>query len=191
MGMRTVTRRKPAALGLTALLALTMLSGCVPTPSHTSTPTPKVTPLFATDAEALAAATKAYAAYLKMSDTIAHDGGAHPERIEEFVTEKWSEQETKAFNKLLSMGYRQLGQSKYGRVRLQSRSESDNGRANIAVYVCVDSSGTRILDSAGTDVTPKDRVTKFTSIVEFQNSAKEPRRLILENYEPWSGTSIC
>ncbi|MBW4033634.1 MAG: hypothetical protein HIU88_13400, partial [Acidobacteria bacterium] len=61
MGMRTGR----LTLAVAMLLALV---GCVPTGQHAaSSPTASLTPVFASDAEALAAAEKAYAAYLKVS----------------------------------------------------------------------------------------------------------------------------
>ena len=69
-----------AHLGV-GLLAL-VLAGCAPdVPAIQVPPTPTVTPLFASDEEALAAAEEAYAAYLAMSDEITSDGGERPERI--------------------------------------------------------------------------------------------------------------
>ncbi len=67
--------RAPTSIALVALAVL-LLSGCLP-PQTTVTPTPEATaaPVFASDEEALAAATAAYAAYLAMSDQIFAEGG--------------------------------------------------------------------------------------------------------------------
>ncbi|HWU47090.1 MAG TPA: hypothetical protein VN133_10080, partial [Humibacter sp.] len=55
---------------LGALLLGGVLAGCTPSaPKPTHSPTASRTPMFASDEEALKAATDAYAAYLKMSDT--------------------------------------------------------------------------------------------------------------------------
>ena len=73
--MRALTTVAGVAIG--ALL----LSGCLPQ-QPTATPPPEATaaPIFASDEEALAAATAAYAAYLAMSDQILKDGGKDPDR---------------------------------------------------------------------------------------------------------------
>ncbi|MCU1637074.1 MAG: hypothetical protein JWQ68_2313, partial [Cryobacterium sp.] len=54
-------------------------------------------PVFATDEDALAAATEAYAAYLSMSDRILMDGGAQPERIREVATKPLADLEIAGF----------------------------------------------------------------------------------------------
>ena len=55
--------RAPTSIAAVALAVL-LLSGCVPQQStDTPTPEPSSTPVFATEEEALAAATAAYAAY--------------------------------------------------------------------------------------------------------------------------------
>ena len=73
-------RTGPVILTVAVLFAL---AGCVPSDSQPSAaPSPSATPVFASDAEALAAAEKAYAAYLKVSDEIANDGGKDPDRID-------------------------------------------------------------------------------------------------------------
>ncbi|MES1170616.1 MAG: hypothetical protein ABUL47_08010, partial [Leifsonia sp.] len=48
---------------LAAAVLLAVLAGCVPTGTPTKSPRATATPVFASDAEALAAAEKAYAAY--------------------------------------------------------------------------------------------------------------------------------
>ena len=70
-------------LGVATTLALGLaLAACstggTPLPPA---PSPSVTPVFASDEEALAAAKDAYTAYLKVSDQILVDGGANPDRI--------------------------------------------------------------------------------------------------------------
>ena len=85
---RRAGRRSTARVAVVALL-IVALSGCASTPDPQLTPTPSATaaaPVFASDEEALAAATEAYAAYLTMSDQIAGDGGASPHRISPFVS---------------------------------------------------------------------------------------------------------
>ena len=73
-------RMRAAALRPIAVLAaafvLAALSGCVQTTEKpTPTPTAAATPAFASDEEALAAAEKAYAAYLAVLDDVTADGG--------------------------------------------------------------------------------------------------------------------
>ena len=80
--MWIIARASAAALAVAFVLV-----GCVPTTTPASpAPRPSATPVFATEAEALAAATKAYAAYVRVSDQITADGGANPERIAPHVT---------------------------------------------------------------------------------------------------------
>lgn len=58
-----------------------LLVGCMPAqPVVTPVPVPSHIPLFASDADALFAATAAYAAYLAMSAQITRGGGANTER---------------------------------------------------------------------------------------------------------------
>ena len=72
---------------LAMLLAAFMLSGCASTPVPTPTSaTPTVAPVFATEEEALAAATEAYAAYQELIDRIFSEGGKAPSRIAAVVT---------------------------------------------------------------------------------------------------------
>ncbi|MDQ4137963.1 MAG: hypothetical protein M3116_03855, partial [Actinomycetota bacterium] len=77
------------ARGAAAVVAVVVLAGCasgdrVPTPS---TELPTAAALFASDEDATIAAEKAYRDYVAMADRISIDGGADPERLEEFATE--------------------------------------------------------------------------------------------------------
>src|SRR4051812_41826324 len=88
-------RAAPLAPVAALLLAL---AGCVPSDPHpTASPSASATPVFASDAEALAAAEKAYAAYLKVSGEISADGGLKPERIDPLVTKEQAPREHDTF----------------------------------------------------------------------------------------------
>ena len=67
-----------ARVSAAALAVALVLVGCVPTTTPASpAPRPSATPVFATEAEALAAATEAYAAYVRVSDQILADGNTY------------------------------------------------------------------------------------------------------------------
>jgi hypothetical protein len=191
--MLVVTRRL-VALSAAALMIIAALGACTqpsPEPSRSTAPTVKHTPAFASDADALKAATDAYAAYLKMSDTIAHDGGANPERIKPYVTGSWLPRELEGFSKLKSSGRHQTGWTKFSHVKLQLWHEAAK-QAEIEIYACSDSSATEIVDGAGHIVTPTDRQTLVASVATFVSptSAQEVR-LRLKDYEPWPGQEFC
>lgn len=173
-----------------AIVTTVMLGGCVPSePSASPTPEPSTTPVFASEEEALAAAEEAYAAYLAVSDAIAQEGGANPERLAELVTAEWLEKEVAVFEQFANSGRRQVGATAaYGMV-LQQYSQSD-GVADVITYVCADFSATSFLDSAGVDVTPVDRLATVTLQVGFQSEAGASS-LRVSSSEPWSGDSVC
>jgi hypothetical protein len=174
------------ACGLTGALA-----GCVAdTPTAITTPTPTVAPLFATEEEALAAATEAYAAYLKVSDAISADGGANPERIAAVVTPEWLPKELAAFTKLGDLGVVQVGATKFANMSLQS-FDTTGSQAMLSIYVCSDVSGTRIRDAAGVDVTPSGRLSRFPLLVSFVSRSDKSTLLLLDGSETWDGDDFC
>lgn len=188
---RTAKRRRGThhAVALGAAMALAgSLAGCAAGPNEpthaASSAVP--TPMFASDEAVLAAATDAYAAYLKMSDTIAHEGGADPERIKPYVTAEWAKKEIAAFEAFHSKGLRQEGESGFSDERLQARTAS-----SVILYACSDSGGTQFFNAAGERVTAADRVTHTSLVVEFDVSHKEPVTLAISKSEPWSGQSFC
>lgn len=187
MRMRGIGRA--VALGVPLLLASALvLSGCsapdAAPPAPTRSSTPRATALFASDAEALKAATDAYAAYLRVSDEIAHDGGKNPERIKEVVTGSWAPNELRSSARLAQAGRRMEGLSAFDQVRLQSYV-----RSVISIYVCADVSGTKFFDAEGADVTPQARKTRLSMVATL--SAVSGSKLLLSEYEPWSGSAFC
>jgi hypothetical protein len=177
-----------ASVATLTVLSAGALAGCTPeSPKPTRTPTASHTPMFASDEEALKAATAAYAAYLKMSDTIAHDGGKGPERIKPYVTSTWANMEIKAFKQFAKANLRLVGASKFDNVSLQRYVNSPSA-ARVTIYVCSDVSGTRVKNQSAQDVTPDDRVIRQPFSAGFVQSSVS---LLLESYEPWSGKNFC
>ena len=180
-------RRTAIALAL-LIVPVLALSGCTPTPPPAVTaPKPSSTPLFATEDEALKAATEAYAAYLKVSDQIASDGGLHPERIEPYVTPSQMKNETRGFALYSQQGRRAQGATSFSGARIQQFDSQ-----SVDIYACVDFSGTQLLDSSGVDITPTDRSDRQGFELEFKVHRGSGRNdLLLNGSELWSGDGVC
>ena len=178
--------RAPTSIAALALAVL-LLSGCLPQQSAvTPTPEPTSTPVFASEEEALAAATAAYAAYLAVSDQIGADGGANPERLKPLVTAEWLAKEVGAFKEFSSTGWRQSGLTTLRSSALQQFSDD-----SVTLYVCTDANETRFYDSSGADVTPAVRQTESSLEVSFAIGASADGRLLLEGNDPWAAESFC
>jgi hypothetical protein len=176
-----------AGLALSAVLVLT---GCVsPRPLVMPTSVPTSTPVFASDEEALAAATAAYAEYLRVEDLIAQDGGAKPERLKDLVTAEWFKVELAAFSKFAKTGLRQVGESSFRNATFQSASASSEAPQQVVIYVCADTSKTRFVKADGSEVPTANRVDNLSLEVSFLRTNTGP--LQLDGNQPWSGESVC
>jgi len=169
-----------------ALSAVFVLSGCVapqsivmPTSAQTSTP------VFASDEEALAAATAAYTEYLRVSDAITADGGANPERIKPLVTAEQYAVELAGFTSLSAEGWQTRGESTFTNALLQTYDVA----GNVSIYVCSNTAGIQVTDSAGVDVTPASAQKQQTLQVSF--FAGSNVGLVLERTEVWDSKANC
>jgi len=176
-------------LGAVAVLGMLALSGCGGgTPLPTLPPTPSSTPVFASEEEALAAAEEAYAAYSEASSLIASDGGADPHRVAPYVTEEQLRNELATADYYASNGVHSVGSPVITFFQLQDWSQAGT-QAEIVVYVCVDVSMVRVVDSDGVDVTPPDREPVVPLEVLITGDA--PDALLVASSEQWSGSSFC
>lgn len=167
------------------------LAGCStqqPT-EETSTAAAQEQPLFSSDEEALAAAQVAYANYLEVSDQIARDGGANPQRLKGLVSDELLDSSSDFANQILSQQLIAVGQSQTDSFHVQSRSISSEGET-ISIYVCLRLSGVRILDVSGQDVTPASRQDSLPMLLTFKADRSEPK-LVLDSSEVWTGTNFC
>lgn len=199
--MRTVTWQGPQAKGRTTarplvavaavILAFGTLSGCAPSPdpahapSSTAAPAPQPTPLFSSDEEALAAAKKAYAEYLRVSDEIAHDGGAHPERIRAVATGEALRDALKGFAEYREANAHSEGARRLDSVRLQSISLS-----TVAFYVCDDVADVRVVDSSGNSLVSPTRPPQSGFVISASTSTRASG-LLISSRDPWEGNNLC
>jgi len=175
-----------------ATIAVLLMAGCVP-PSDDVTPSPQPSssPVFASDEEALAAAEAAYGEYLAVSDAIAADGGANPERIQPLVTPEWFEHESDAYEAFSRTGRVQRGETAISRFELQQVDDPGGSRATVVAYVCADFSATSFEDASGQDVTPIDRPTRASLEVTLVSSVASDGALLVSGSEPWPSDSFC
>ncbi len=176
-----------------ALAAITLLlAGCVPAdPRVTPVPIPSSTPLFANDADALAAATDAFTEYLRVSDQILQDGGAQPERILGVTTARVGKVETAGFKKFKASGYRGTGSTTFSKASLERfDSNSPDGQSVVAIYICVDVSGTDVLNPSGQSVISPTRPSESPFEIQFEHE-RMSQKLIVSSNEIWSGENFC
>ncbi len=170
--------RTPTIATLIALVLL--LTGCIP---QQPPPEPTPTPVFASEEEALAAAEEAYAEYLAMSDLIASEGGADPERLAPYVTEDWLAHEVDTFDAMQQEGIRIAGSTSPGLLKFQ-----DMESTRVVVVTCYDAEEHRVLDLQGQDVTPADRISRVNLQITFQMEAGV---LLVSGSEPWQADPSC
>jgi hypothetical protein len=185
------TRRKLVGIVVGAAVALA-LGGCVQPPSPViPTSTPSAAPVFASDAAALAAAKKAYVAYLAVSDAVANDGGMNPERLSPVVTKAWLSTEVASYVTFAKSGDRFTGQSGYTTFSLQKSETVGDDLADVTAYICADVSNTRLIDATGADITPSTRESKYPIVAEFKSAVSKSSKLLFAGSEPWSGKNFC
>lgn len=184
--MRVLREVRVSALAVVFAL---LLVGCTPQkPAASPEPSPTSTPVFASDADALAAATKAYAAYLKMSDSVAHDSGNGVERLKRYTTGSAYANELKVFESFRSKGLTGIGQSRFDSISLESY---DSSTGDIVVYLCVDLSKTDIVDRNRTSTVSEDRPNRFPFEVTLAPTTPGSNNLWITKSESWTGTNFC
>jgi hypothetical protein len=178
-----------AALALVSAAAL-VLVGCTPAPHPTTSPKPAATPVFRSDAEALAAAEKAYRAYSEVADQILADGGVNPDRIDAVTTGELRKEEHQGSSAFRSKGYREVGSAKVIAITLQSANTAatKNSKAAVTTYVCLDVSNLDVRDSTGRSVVSPERATHLSYEVTFDLVRAH---LLPSKQESWDSGGVC
>lgn len=173
-----------------AITAVVLLSGCVPQePEILPPPEPTSEPVFASDEEALAAATKAYEAYLAMSDLIAQEGGKDPERMAPFVTDDWLAAEVDASQSIQEKGRHLEGRTQFDTMTLQQVDQLQNGSVTVVVYVCVDLTDAYLLERDGSKVAETTGERRWPFEVNLVGDADHS--LVVGGHEEWTSSEFC
>lgn len=169
-----------------------VLSGCAAAPVPVPTKTADAAaPIFATDEEALAAAEKAYAAYLAMSDEILVNGGERPERLKPFVSPTLFAQEADGFERAREEGLRYVGTTAFSRFELQTHNPNPGpDSAVVSAYVCVSYADVDVVDASGLSRTAPNRPAELGFVVGFIAGPTEGE-LVLATKESWLGSGVC
>jgi predicted flap endonuclease-1-like 5' DNA nuclease len=187
--MLVVTRRLVTLSAAALLIAVTLAACAQPTPGPTKSPVPtaKHTPAFASDAEALKAATDAYAAYLKMSDTILSEGADRPDRFRQVATGDALRTALDGVGTYAERGLHTTGRTTFDSARIQSIH--DGRPHSVSIYVCDDVSNIDVVDSAGRSLVKPDRNprTPFIVTVDFENTASK----LVSGRTLWEGKDFC
>ena len=161
-------------------VSLLTLAACVPVPAHAPAPTDAATeqPLFATDAEALAAAEEVYREYLRVADEV--DTPSDIERLAPLTSESWLASERDTRLNLEANGIHTEGASALRWMQLQRREAG-----LISAYACIGFGSTRVVDANGADVTPVDRGSEIQLLVTL---IEVRETLVVDRSELWSNT---
>lgn len=182
--------RRIAWAAVPLMLVIASLAACTePARIPPAEPPSPTAPLFASDDEALEAATAAYEEFLRVSGEILQDGGAFPERLEALVSPAVYESEAEGFSTFFTNGYRATGLSSLERVLLQQHTIGEPGIAEVQIYTCVSVAQVDVVDSAGVSVVDPAR----PAFVEYEAlfSSTPDGRLRLERETTWDGGGVC
>jgi hypothetical protein len=192
-GCMRVADRRWAGVACPGMLAIALLTGCTqPSAPVPTAPMATDAPVFASDEEALAAATVAYAAYQETSDLILADGGIDPERIREVVSEKMAVSEMTGFAQARAEGLRSIGKSIFDTISIQSVDQAPvDGTGAVTVYLCSDVSGVDILNAIGTSVVSPSRTERTRFEVTFDLSTRGINQLVVGSRSVWTSGGLC
>lgn len=180
--------------GIAVVLAVG-LAGCSgePDPSGeeaTSSPSPTaVAPVFGSDEEALAAAVEAYERYLRALDAVA-SGAQDAPYVLETVTEEYGVEISDSLQNLRDQGLRLIGDTSFDSVELAELAQGAEG-VTMTLYVCLDSSGTEVIDANDAVVTPANRQARTPLIVSITSAEETPEKLLPNGSDEWRGDDFC
>ena len=179
-------------LGLALLAGLALgLAGCTqPNVRVIPRSEPSAKPVFASDADALAAAKAAYVAYLKVAGQVIDDGGANPSRAHSVVTPTEYRVEAAEFKQFRTNRWHGTGEIQISSISLQGYFPTHESGI-VSVYVCLDISETNVLNSAGQSVVSPNRPSVQAIQAGFDLVGLRPVKLKLASNEPWAGGGVC
>ena len=169
-----------------------LLMGCGASPQSPGTAQPAETvpaPVFASNEEALAAATTAYGKYIAMSDQISNEGGVQPERIAPFVTAGLLPDEMKQFVDLQTSSIHSTGLTGLRVISMQSARYESPQTTEISLYVCEDVAGIDVVDSSGRSLVSATREAVSGFVARLVSGSNT--QLVVAGRDFWTGRTFC
>jgi hypothetical protein len=151
-------------------------------------PTPSVTPVFASEEEALAAAGDAYQRFLAVADAVGHSGWRDTSGLSEVARGQALETELKNADDFAAKGWIQVGSAAFDSMTLQQLIDAGPGSVEVTTYVCLIVDGVDVVNEQG------------ASVVDVDRPARQPFELTVDDLdgdlkvsrsEPWSGNDFC
>ena len=188
------TRTHAAQIGAILLvLGCLALTSCAPDePVSDAKPTPTVTPLFASEEEALEAARATYEGFLRTAEAIMDEGGLHPERIDEFATPNVADPEKEGFLNIATANERVTGSMVLETVVLQAyRPQVPEGEGIVSIYACVNVADTDVIDENGNSVVSAERSDENVFEVSFDSDISSSTQLRVSSKLLWEAGGVC
>lgn len=185
-----MSRRLAFAVAPLVVAAALVLTGCTSEPRiPAAEPQPTAAPLFATDEEALAAATAAYEEYLAVLNAASSAPTEGIEDASDLVSSEHFLELQSTIDELVAQGVRAEGGTELTRTVLQQHSVDSGSLTTVVIYACLDVSRVRLLDLEGEDVTPTDRNETADLEVEFEAGTDE--HLVVTRSDAWPAGTVC
>jgi hypothetical protein len=182
--------RRARRMTVVACTCLIAVAGCASTPApQPTTNPPTAAPIFESDEEALAAATEAYANYLRVHDLYWAEGGS-PEQFLDLSTGSAHAQDVESIEAWRESGWRGVGVTSFDSMSLQG-TRTEDGLQSIDTYVCLDVSESDVVDGAGMSVAKPDRPLRLPMQVGFVVEAHGSTDLKVARSEVWQGKNFC
>jgi hypothetical protein len=200
--MRTPSRYRAVQTGVlisVLVLAAGTLTGCADasTPTQTTRPaasTPEASqhpPIFASNDEALAAAQAAYTKYLTAGDTAGAIGTESWNTYLSLTTGSEHAGVLKARETMRENGWSFTGTTTFDSMVIQSSNALPDGSWEIRAYLCLDLSGSDMVDNSGVSRINHGRQRRSPMVVVFVSSQDSPEQLLISESPIWSGSNFC
>jgi hypothetical protein len=147
-----------------------------------------VTPVFASEEEALAAAGELYGRYLAISNEIGQGGWKDTSQLRSVARDRALNDDTSTAEGFQANGWTQVGESTFDSLILQQLEDAGAGAVDLVVYLCIDVSKVDVLDSHGQSVITSSRPERQPLEVEIDDVEGD---LKVSRSEVWSGQDFC
>lgn len=172
---------------VSGLLGLVACTGPAPALSPTSTP-----PVFENEEEALAAVTESYQQFLDISNTILHEGGINPERIDVIASADVAAIEYEAYSRMRDGGYSTRGDITLSGVQIREFYNSPDSVGVVArAFACEIVGSVEILDANGQPQPQPDRLPAIGFEISLGVDPASSGHFLITSKDAEEGASSC